>query len=111
MKLLWLDDMRDPHTNDWLVFSPIPKMDIIEVIWVKSFNDFCLWIHYNGLPDGICFDNSLGEEKTGYDCAKWLVNYCLDNNKELPLWNCQSSEPHSRELIDTLLNNFKKRLT
>lgn len=24
------------------------------------------------------------KEKTGYHCAKWLIYYCLDNNKKLP---------------------------
>jgi len=24
------------------------------------------------------------EEKTGYHCAKWMINYCLDNNLNLP---------------------------
>ena len=23
--LIWLDDVRDPLTNDWLVFSPIGR--------------------------------------------------------------------------------------
>ena len=23
-------------------------------------------------------------EKTGYHCAKWLIEYCIDNNEKLP---------------------------
>jgi len=112
--LLWLDDYRNPHENNWLVFSPIEQP--FKTIWCKNYNEFIEEITYNGLPDAICFDNSLGDfdkdgvEKTGYDCAKWLVNYCIDNNKTLPLWNSQSSEPHSRENINGLLNNYKKSL-
>lgn len=106
MKLLWLDDVRDPMQDDWLVFSPIPRNQITEVIWVKTYREFCHFIEVRGLPDGINFDNSLGEHMTGYDCAKWLVGYCLDHNLKAPPWNCQSSEPHSRDLIDTLLTKF-----
>lgn len=124
--LLWLDDYGSPfgfidddtQKGTWLVFSPLKKQDEpYKVIWVKNYKEFTEYITKNNLPDGICFDNSLGDfdengiEKTGYDCAKWLKEYCLDNNiKELPLWACQSSEPHSRELIDGLLNNFKEYL-
>ena len=121
MKLLWLDDVRDPMTNDWLVFSPIPKVDLSLVIWVKSYQEFVAWITQNGLPDGICFDHDLGftneyyvennipspePDKTGMDCAKWLVNYCIDNNKPLPLYNIQSANPVGKANIDGLLKNF-----
>lgn len=132
--LLWLDDIRDPFTpieNDggsWLVFSPL--QDPYQVEWVKSYNEFINWIKANGLPDAICFDHDLGmevaiaarnkgmskrqsrklkqEEKTGYDCAKWLVDYCIDNGKQLPLWNIQSANPVGKENINGLLTNFKK---
>lgn len=110
-KLLWLDDRRNPFENDWLVFSPIEQP--FETIWVESYKDFVGWITKNGLPDGICFDNSLGDfdkdgnEKTGYDCAKWLVEHCLDNNLRPPFFNSQSSEPHSRDLINGVLSNYK----
>ena len=127
MKLLWLDDIRDPNTNDWLVFSPIPRMDITEVIWAKSFDDFCLWIHYNGLPDGICFDHDLSDvkeipnsnlvlasdwnnEKTGLDCAKWLVEYCIKHNKPLPLYNIQSANTVGKANIDSYLKSYLKTI-
>ena len=128
MKLLWLDDIRDPHQDYWLVFSPIPRQDITEVVWVKSYQEFTDWIKQNGLPDGICFDHDLGmdvaikarekgmskrksrllkqEEKTGHDCAKWLVEYCMDHDKSLPLYNIQSANPVGASNIDGLLKSF-----
>jgi len=129
-KLLWLDDIRDPMEGQWLVFSPITLVDI-EVHWVKSYTEFTYWIIENGLPDAICFDHDLGIptqlqlrdkgfskrksrrickalEKTGYDCAKWLVNYCMIQNKKLPLYNIQSANPIGKENIDKLLKNFIK---
>jgi hypothetical protein len=53
------------------------------------------------LPDVISFDHDLGdfqalhssgyiegelpaEEKTGMDCAKWLVDYCINHNLNCP---------------------------
>jgi hypothetical protein len=111
--LLWLDDYRDPFDRniDWLVFSPIGRN--IYIVWVKSFEQFCNYINKSGLPDGICFDhdlgeNELGEEQSGYDCAKWLVDYCLDNDLILPKYNIQSANPVGKENIDKLFKSFLK---
>lgn len=127
-KLLWLDDVRDPFEKEgeWLVFAP---MRANEVIWVKDYNEFVAWITENGLPDGIAFDHDLADEhlvhnnmwidfyenggiefkeKTGMDCAHWLVNYCLDNDKKLPIFGSHSANPPGRENILSLLTNFKK---
>lgn len=103
-KLLWLDDSRDPMTRNWLVFSPIPPS---EVIWVKNYDQFVDWISINGLPDAICFDHDIGSDKSGYDCAKWLVDYCMDNDLDLPLWNIQSANPVGKDNINSLLIRFK----
>ena len=129
-KLLWLDDIRNPLENDWLVFSPIPLEEIKDIIWVKSYDEFVNHIIKNGLPDAICFDHDLGlpehfervskglskrkskflkqEEKTGYDCAKWLVDYCIDSNQKLPIYNIQSANPTGKENIDKYLKNYVK---
>ncbi len=105
--LLWLDDVRDPNTNDWLVFSPIESP--YKVYWVKDYREFVDWIVSNGLPYAICFDHDLGDtdDLTGYDAAKWLVNYCIDSNKELPKYNIQSANPVGKDNINGLLNNFR----
>lgn len=114
MKLLWLDDVRNPFENDWLVFSPIAHT---EVIWVKKYHEFVSWITDNGLPDGICFDHDLSDihcnkstykEKTGMDCAKWLVDYCLDKDLDLPKWNIQSANLVGKENIKGLLKDYTK---
>lgn len=52
--LLWLDDVRDPHTDDWLNFSPIGRG--CRVVWVKSYTEFVSYIVFNGLPDKILKD-------------------------------------------------------
>lgn len=115
-KLLFLDDIRNPFEvnqdgiKHWLVFSPIQEP--YEVNWVKSYNEFTSWIERNGMPDGICFDHDIasyvnGIEKTGHDCAKWLVEFCLDNNLTLPIWNVQSANPVGKDNINGVLEWFK----
>lgn len=105
--LLWLDDMRDP--NNGLAFKYTPfGTNPIEIVWVKSYNEFVNYIDTNGLPDGICFDHDLGEEKTGYDCAKYLVNYCLDHNYSIPKYKIQSSNPVGVANIHSILQSYIK---
>ena len=129
--LLWLDDVRNPFKNHWVVtFSPILNEDLKHIEWVKSYNEFINWIKNNELPEAICFDHDFGmdvsldarskgmtkkksrllkqKEKTGFDCAKWLVDYCLDNNKSLPLYNIQSANPVGKANIDSLLLNYQR---
>ena len=48
--------------------------------------------------------------KSGYDCAKWLVDYCLDNKVQIPEWNIQSANPVGKENIGSLLSNARKHL-
>jgi hypothetical protein len=123
-KLLWLDDIRDPFDGDWLVYSPIDNPD---VNWVKSYGEFITWIEINGLPDAICFDHDLADnfenranmeltdwfdinsnrEYTGYDCAKWLVSYCIASDLEIPLYNVHSVNHEGAENINRLLDKFK----
>lgn len=126
--LLWLDDKRDPHTNNWLSVSPIQLP--YDVVWVKSYSEFCSWIIRFGLPTAICFDHDLGKnieewgraqglskkaarelkqvEKTGMDCAKWLSEWCMDEKLPLPLFKCHSSNPDGNKNIVTLLTNHNK---
>ena len=38
--------------------------------------------HYNHQNVDIPYDQF--KEKTGYHCAKWLIQYCVDNKLSLP---------------------------
>lgn len=130
MTLLWLDDIRDPNDQevDWMVFSPIGRD--VDIVWVKNYDQFCNHIRFNGLPDGICFDHDLGEDeslsrvsrgmnkkvsrrlkkesKSGFDCAKFLVDYCLDRNLSIPPYNIQSANPVGKENINGLLKSYER---
>src|SRR5690554_3429129 len=93
MKKLYLDDIRS-----------IP----FDFIGVRSYSEFVNFIEQNGLPDFISFDHDLGLEESGFDCAKWLVNYCLDYQRKLPEFVVHSKNPVGKENIESLLNHFKK---
>jgi hypothetical protein len=88
---LYLDDERDPKTNrDWII--------------VRSYDEFVNTIQELGIPAYISFDHDLSEEKTGMNCAKWLV----DNNIVLEDFNVHSANPVGGGNIKRLLENWKK---
>jgi hypothetical protein len=120
LKKLYLDDIRTPKSEGW---------DI-----VRSYEDFVNYIEQNGIPDEVSFDHDLSrehtkyyfdngghdnppdplgvefKEKTGYDAAKWLCDYCWTNGIPLPKWNIHSANPVGSDNIKFLLNNFEKKL-
>lgn len=110
-RLLWLDDYRDPLAPEgWLAFSPIPLADL-QVTWVRNYDEFCKSLVEDGLPDAVCFDHDLGEEKDGKDCANFLVDYCLDNHRPLPKFASQSANPTGRENIIKYLEQAEEFLS
>ena len=50
------------------------------------------------------------ETKSGYDCAKWLVDYCLDNGITIPNFGVHSANPVGAENIRGLLVNAMKHI-
>lgn len=113
-KHLFLDDLRNPEE----AFSYTNEKMFIEKEWdvVRRYSDFVYYIEQNGLPEFISFDHDLSDihinkstykEKTGFTCAQWLIEYCMDNNLRLPNFYCHSMNPVGKDNINNLLNNFK----
>ena len=125
---LFLDDLRSVD-----MIYPNPNMD--EWAIVRDFHQFVNYIQRYGLPDYISFDHDLGmehtrfyfqngghesppdplnanfKEKTGYDAAKWLVDYCVVNNKKLPSYRVHSANPIGAKNIRGYLENAEKHLS
>ena len=47
-------------------------------------------------------------EKSGYHCAVWLTNYCVEKNLPLPDFQVHSMNPAGKQNIIQLLNRFKE---
>ena len=126
--LLWLDDIRNPFIDEEKRV-PIGN-DKWNINWVLNYEQFVQWIEIYGLPDAISFDHDLADEhytpeyfwddyeeskkfqewrgktyqeKTGMDCAKWLVDFCMDNKVELPKFYVHSANPVGADNIRGLL--------
>jgi len=106
-KLLFLDDIRTPHT----VCDNFPEYKPEDFIIVGTYIEFVNYIKKNGIPEYISFDHDLGPGKNGNDCAKWLVEYCIDNNLEMCFkYYVHSANPIGSKNILNKFEMFKKYL-
>lgn len=111
---LFLDDVREPKSVTWVEIPTGP--------WtiVRNYQDFVRTIENRGIPDFISFDhdlayehyqNQLGgkfTEKTGLDCAKWLIEYCATFGHRIPDFAVHSMNPVGKERISALLESFRQ---
>lgn len=104
-RLLWIDDYRDPYEGDRLRMTPLAPP--FEVLRATSYCDAVALMEQQW-PDAVCLDHDLGEERTGYDVAKYIVNRCLTEALPLPAYASQSDNPAGRENILRLLDNYKR---
>lgn len=110
---LFLDDERMPKDVVWCSIGLGPW------VIVRSFEEFRGHIKKNGVPSRVSFDHDLadahyeacftgsadyGPEKTGYDCAKWLVFHC-SGRYPFPEYTVHSMNPVGREAIDSFIKN------
>ena len=127
---LFLDDIRKPSEVKWVNLPKSKKWEI-----VRSFEEFCEAIRIKGMPKFIAFDHDLsmahcmlnesnqtgihsaetvsyypGEEKTGYDCAKWLVEQCEATNSPLPDFDVHSMNSVGARIIRSYLYSYLSSL-
>jgi hypothetical protein len=120
---LFLDDNENPR-NIWTA-TKSPDYAVYNWVTATDFDTFVEIIEKNGLPQRVSFDHNLSPEhdqyntkiktipyeefkaKTGYDCALWLVEYCIDHQCELPMWKVHSGKSVGKSNIESLLHNFE----
>jgi hypothetical protein len=118
---LFLDDIRIPQQVTW-VELPMPGGWII----ARNYKDFTSIILEKGMPEFIAFDHDLADEhyqilkpgeirgeykeKTGADCAHWLVGYCMEDWKDLPDYAVHSMNPEGGKNIIAKLESYRRLL-
>ncbi|MEO6832065.1 MAG: hypothetical protein ABI378_06920 [Chitinophagaceae bacterium] len=85
-----------------------------ETIPIVDEDAFTFFIKTFGMPDFILFDDDENDSihlrrRAGYDCAKFLVMYCVENDLEMPYYEVCQSSGLSRDDIERLLKNFISR--
>lgn len=120
---LFLDDKKIP--KDIWTDTKEPEYAVYNWVTVKDYESFIETILEKGLPTRVSFDHDLDEEhsdiekdktipydsfktKTGYDCALWLIEYCIDYSKNLPQTKVHSPRGKGKKNIETILESFSK---
>lgn len=120
--LLWLDDYRNPFID---YEGRVPKNEEFDgIIWVLNYSEFTRYILYNGVPHVISFDHDLADEhydtskpiseyreKTGNDCLRWLIEYCMNNKILLPKIYFHTANPVGKENMQSVLNSYNKHIS
>ena len=92
MRILFVDDLRKPNYDEWECSVSISKTYINAIQRLKEEGPF----------DIIDLDHDLGEEKTGYDIAKYIVEH------QIPLvgFRIHSANPVGKFNIQQLLTHY-----
>lgn len=112
---IFLDDIRDP---DWVTWVRLPTTSWMVV---RSYAEFVKMVETAGVPVFVSFDHDLAAEhytpetkesdyieKTGADCARWLVNRCLDEGVTIPDWAVHSMNPSGRDNIESIMDSGRR---
>lgn len=74
-----------------------------DAILISSYNEFVYFINVFGLPDFISFQFDLDGNKTGFDCAIFLIKYCILQQVNLPKYAVHNDGPEDLESIKMFL--------
>ena len=120
---LFLDDNRIPTHVTWVDF---PRDQHYSV--VRNYQEFVDLITLRGLPKFVCYDHDLSDchyghglsgddipydsytEKTGYDCAKWIVDYCMNKGIKHPSYVVHSMNPVGKLNIESYIESYNKTI-
>jgi hypothetical protein len=128
---LFLDDdpKRIPGKLFWI------QLPVVDWVIVRNYEEFVHTIERDGIPSMVSFDHDLGEEhyqeyhrvratdfkepidysrfkmKTGYDCAKWLANYCVDNGVPIPVYYVHTLNGPGGANIFSIMESARKAMT
>jgi len=120
---LFLDDVRLPNHVTWVELPPNQHYSL-----VRNYQEFVDLITLRGLPKFVTYDHDLADkhyghglkdddipydqysEKTGYDCAKWLVEYCMNKGVKHPPYQVHSMNPVGKRNIISYIDSYNKTI-
>ena len=88
---IWIDDMRKA-----------PKGFYHCKNYEEAISAFAICLNDGKSIDLVCFDHDLGEEKSGYDIAKYIV----ENSIDIKAFSIHSMNPVGRNNIRQLLTHY-----
>ena len=113
---LYLDDVRTPKDSGWEVVRSydefikhiqLNRLDAYEVISLDhDLGDTAMDEYFNNVRDNYKIDYTNITEKTGLDCAKWLVAESMTSKIPLPQIYTHSANPIGSANIMGYINNY-----
>ncbi len=118
---LFLDDVRLPNHVTWVDLPPNQHYSV-----VRNYQEFVDLITLRGIPKFVTYDHDLSDdhyghglrgdnipydqyaEKTGYDCAKWLVDYCMKKGVKHPPYQVHSMNPIGKKNIISYVESYNR---
>jgi hypothetical protein len=116
MHKIYLDDVRTPHDPEWIVVRNYDEfVDKVNEIGLQNIEVISLdhdlgntavreW--HNNVYKNYTLDYNNIEEKTGYDCAKWLVEQWMDGKRVVIVWTHSANAIGSANIMG-YINNYR----
>ena len=113
---LYLDDVRTPKDSGWEVVKSydefikhiqLNRLDAYEVISLDhDLGRTAMDEYFNNVHPNYTLDYNNIKEKTGLDCAKWLVAESMTSKIPLPQIYTHSANPIGSANIMGYINNY-----
>jgi len=116
MTRIYLDDLRTPMDKDWVVVRSYEEfVDKVNELGLENIETISLdhdlgisamreW--YNNVYDNYTLDYNNITEKTGYDCAKWLVEQWMDGKPVCQVYTHSANAIGSANIMG-YINNYR----
>lgn len=115
---IYLDDIRTPNEERWIICRNYDEfvnkvneigLDNIETISLDhDLGETAIREYFKNVANNYILDYENIHEKTGYDCAKWLVKKSIDSEVNLPTILTHSANPIGSANIIGYINNYLK---
>jgi hypothetical protein len=113
---IYLDDIRTPVDPTWVVVRNYDEFvnkvqeigfDNIECVSLDhDLGDTAMQEWHKNVYHNYTLDYTNITEKTGYDCAKWLVEKWLDGERAIPVYTHSANAIGSANIMGYINNYF-----
>ena len=115
---IYLDDIRTPNDERWIICRNynefVDKVDEIGLDNIETISldhdlgETAIREYFKNVTNNYILDYGNIHEKTGYDCAKWLVEKSIETSVNLPTILTHSANPIGSANIMGYINNYLK---
>lgn len=115
---IYLDDIRTPNEERWIICRNYDELvdkvdeiglDNIETISLDhDLGETAIREYFKNVTNNYILDYENIHEKTGYDCAKWLVEKSIETEVNFPTILTHSANPIGSANIMGYINNYLK---